>query len=286
MKLLLPKLKKLNSLGYSHIIVPLVAIVIIGGIGSYLLGVDHADSLTWQNYISVSPTKVNAVLSRANPNDALMIADHSGYTQGLLYGAGFTLTNKTSGGFEISYNQPTQGVGFYESSGGLQNNEVTKIHTYINPNQPDGVYTGSAVLKYYVPSSQKWLNGPTISYTIKLVDSIYTDYVTVSPLSVNVTLSRAKATAGTGLVFGNGPVITGVQTSGFEVYDNQPTQGQGFYISSGGITAGQHVNVETYMNLNKPNGTYTGTATLKYDVTSSQQWADGPTLKYTIHLTN
>jgi cell wall-associated NlpC family hydrolase len=41
-----PHLKKLNSLGFSHIIIPLIAIVIIGGIGSYLLGVDHADPLS------------------------------------------------------------------------------------------------------------------------------------------------------------------------------------------------------------------------------------------------
>lgn len=55
-------LKRLNTKGFAHWIMPVVAIVIIGGIGSYLLTKSHAASLP---YVVVSNTGSGA---RANIN--------------------------------------------------------------------------------------------------------------------------------------------------------------------------------------------------------------------------
>ena len=89
---------------------------------------------------------------------------------GLIFGKSINITNVTSaaGDFEISYTTPTQGVGFYTSSGGLQANQVLSDKTYINPSKPNGSYSGSAVVQYYVPVLQKWENGPTVVYHITL----------------------------------------------------------------------------------------------------------------------
>lgn len=278
------KIKKLNQKGFAHWIMPSIVVLIIAAVGTRLLLGSHADTPTWQTYFSVSTKNAKVTLTRDNPNYALMTQDGSGYTQGLLYGVGFTITNQTAGGYELYNSSGSQGVGFYESSGGMANDRTYKIHTYINPNKTNGEYTGSYILKYNPPGSSQWVNGPTIKYDITLADSIYTNYLTVSPKSVSVTLSKAKASGG--LVYGKGPVVTGVQSTSFDVYPNQPTQGQGFYISSGGIGAGQSTNIQTYMNTNKPDGVYTGTATLQYYVSALQKWENGPTLSYTITLTN
>jgi len=275
------KIKKLNQHGMAHWLVPALVVVLIAAVGTHVLLGSHADSLTWRNYFSVNTKNINVTLTRDNPN----YPTSGGYTQGLLYGAGFTMTNKTATGYEMYNETGSQGVGFYEGSGGISDGQVIPFYTYINPNKPNGVYTGSYILKYSTGNSV-WLNGPTINYTITLVDSISTNYITVTHKDITETLSKAKATAGTGLVFGKGPVLTGVQSGQFDVYPNQPTQGQGFYTSSGGIGAGDTVDVQTYMNTNKPDGVYTGSATLQYYVSALQKWENGPTLTYTITLTN
>lgn len=278
------KIKKLNEKGFAHWLVPALVITIVAAIGVYALRGSFAASPTWKNYFSVSTQNVKATLTRDNPNYALMTKDGSGYTTGLLYGKGFTISNKTAGGYELYSSSGSQGVSFYESSSGMANNHTYKIHTYINPNNANGKYTGSYVLKYNPPGSSDWVNGPTIKYDVTLTDSIYTNYLTVSPKKVSITLSKTQASGG--LVYGSGPIIKGVQSTSFNVYNNQTTQGQGFYISSGGISAGQSTNIQTYMNVNKPDGVYTGTATLRYYVSALQKWENGPTLSYTITLTN
>jgi hypothetical protein len=218
------RLKKLNQRGIAHWIVPALVVVLIAAVGTRVLLGSHADSLSWRNYFSVNTKNINVTLTRDNPN----YPTSDGYTQGLLYGAGFTMTNKTATGYEMYNETGSQGVGFYEGSGGISDGQVIPFYTYINPNKPNGVYTGSYILKYS-PGNSVWLNGPTINYTITLVDSISTNYITVTHKDITETLSKAKATAGTGLVFGKGPVLTGVQSGQFDVYPNQPTQGQGFY---------------------------------------------------------
>jgi hypothetical protein len=236
----------------------------------------------YETYLTASPQSVDTTLSKDFPNYDLMKADSSGYTEGLLYGPGFTITNKIAGGFQIKNLQPTQGVGFYESSGGLQKGQTMKIHTYINPDKPNGTYTGSILLQY-MNSQGNWVDGPTIQYSIILVDSNYLNYIDVQPLSANETLSRANAVYG--LIYGQGITITGKQSTSFQIKYNEPTQGQGFYTSSGGIGVGQTVKVQSYVNSNKPNGTYSGSAIVQY-YNSKGVWTNGPTVTYSLNLTD
>ena len=120
-------------------------------------------------YITVSTTSVAVTLHRSNPNVALMVADHSGYTEGMIYGPGLTVTSVRSGAWELRITAGDAGQGFYEASGGLVPGTSTKVHTYMNPVYPNGVYTGSAVLRYYT-AKWGWLNGPVIRYTITLAN--------------------------------------------------------------------------------------------------------------------
>ncbi|QQG40778.1 MAG: hypothetical protein HYV37_00435 [Candidatus Levyibacteriota bacterium] len=107
--------------------------------------------------ISVDTNSVNVNLARVNAQD------------GLIYGPGFTITSSGATGWQIKYNQPTQGQGFYESSGGINSGSSATIRTYINTNKPNGIYTGSAIIQYYQYSS--WHDGPTVQYTITLTDT-------------------------------------------------------------------------------------------------------------------
>lgn len=250
-------------------------------VGLATLVISHAESVDYfdNSYLHASPLTVTQTLDRKNPNYALMQKDKAGYTAGLLYGPGFTLTDKTATGFELRYTTPTSGVGFYESSGGLTPGSSLKVHTYINPSLPDGTYSGSANLFYYAPDQKQWLSGPTVTYSITLVDYVYQDYLTVSPTAFAVTLSRGATTSG-GLIFGAGPTIKSVGAGGYEIKYNQPTQGQGFYQSSGGMVSGQTVNIQTYVNSNKPDGTYTGSAVVEFYAPDKQQWLPGPTVNY------
>ena len=198
------KIKRILTLarddaGFSlHYLLPVVVIAVIAIAGIRIMYNSHAatpqDTTTTtpttvnsfsNTYISVKPLNVKETLSRDNPNYALMTTDHSGYTQGLIYGPGFSVYAKVATGYEVYNNSPTQGVGFYESSGGMAAKQLVYIHTYINPSQADGVYTGSVTLKYYVSSSQQWVNGPTINYTITLIDSTASNYIKVSPVTVS-----------------------------------------------------------------------------------------------------
>lgn len=268
---------------------PMLMAIIAGAVavvGIVTLVVSHASTQsTFSNaYLSVTPTSVGVIASRKTPNITLMQADHSGYTDGLIYDKGFTITNKTATAFELVSTSPTQGVGFYESSGGMQAGQTLKIHTYINPSKPNGVYTGSAVLKYFANDLQQWVSGPTMSYSITLVNYYYTDYLTASSLTQSATLSRKAVDPASGLVFAAGPGLTSVGAGGFQIYNNQPTQGVGYYETSGGMVTGQTTPVRLYINPSKPDGVYTSTATLKYYAPDLKAWLDGPTLTYTINL--
>lgn len=104
--------------------------------------------------IRVNKSKVNEVLRKVNAQN------------GLIYGRGFTLTSVDATAWQIKYNEPTQGQGFYESSGGIAPGRSINIRTYINSNKPNGIYNGSAVIKYF--SNGSWKDGPTVSYRIIL----------------------------------------------------------------------------------------------------------------------
>lgn len=109
------------------------------------------------------------------------------------------------------------------------------------------------------------------------------DGVTVNSTSFNVTLSRANAVSG--LVYGPGLVITSINANGVSLYNNGPTQGQGFYIGSAGMPIGGTVTSPTYINVNKPNGTYTGSVTVQYSKGGSV-YTNAQVVSYSITLTD
>jgi len=106
--------------------------------------------------------------------------------------------------------------------------------------------------------------------------------ITVSTNSVNVTLSRANAQYG--LIYGSGFTITSQGATGWQIHYNEGTSGQGFYESSGGINPGSSSTIRSYINANKSNGTYTGSAVVEYNKNGS--WQAGPTVSYSITLTD
>ena len=201
----------------------------------------------------------------------------------LLYGSGFSITSEGATGFQIKYNEPTQGQGFETSSGGIVTGRTVNIRTYINPIKGDGVYSGSAIVQY--SKNGVWSNGPTVSYVITLINSPYITSGTIKldKTDVNVTLRRDPNTVSS-LVYGPGFTITSEGASGFQIKYNEPTQGQGFDLSSGGMTPNMVVTVRTYINTNKPNGIYSGSAVVQYS--KNGVWSDGPTVTYTINLTD
>lgn len=108
--------------------------------------------------ITVSTNSVNVTLSRSNG------------TGGFVYGTGFTITSIDSRGFGIYNNEPTSGQGFNEASGGLQLGGSFPIHTYIALSKANGTYTSNVTVKYLSSDNSTWISGPTVSYSITLVD--------------------------------------------------------------------------------------------------------------------
>lgn len=106
--------------------------------------------------VSVSTTSVSVTLSKAQQDN------------GLIYGSGFTITSQGATGFQIKDSVPTQGQGFYETSGGMSNGSSSSVRSYISPNKGNGTYSGSVVVQYQ--SNGSWTDGPTVSYTITLTD--------------------------------------------------------------------------------------------------------------------
>jgi hypothetical protein len=128
---------------------------------------------------------------------------------------------------------------------------------------------------------------PTSSPTSSPVSSPVTGskaYLMASPKNITATVSKANAQPD-GLVYGPAVTITGVQNTTFELKYKNPTSGQGFYIGSGGIQAQQTLEDQPYVNATKPDGKYTGTAVLQY-MNNKGKWAAGPTLTYSLKLTN
>lgn len=203
--------------------------------------------------------------------------DKSDAQYGLVYGEGFNITSTGATGWQIHYNEPTQGQGFYDSSGGITPGSSYHVRSYLNASKPVGTYTGSAVVEYY--KNGKWLPGPTVTYTLTLTDGP----ISVDRTSVNVTLSRANAEFG--LIYGPGFTITRQGATGWMLYNNTVSQGQGFYDASGGILPNTSFNVRSYINPNKPNGVYTGSVTLHYEE-NGVWYASNTVISYTITLTD
>lgn len=116
--------------------------------------------------LTAGPTKVVATIHRKSPNYAVMKADGAIYTAGLLYGEGFTITDRTASAWQLKDARSGQLFGIYETESGVAPAQTTRVHTYINPNLPNGTYAGAAVLLF--KSGGAWHDGPIISYSITL----------------------------------------------------------------------------------------------------------------------
>lgn len=100
--------------------------------------------------------------------------------------------------------------------------------------------------------------------------------------------------------FGTGFTISNhdPDVSGFSVINNQDTtytppsgspeeisgQGVGFYIASGGLRFGDSVHIQTYINNNRPAGTYQGSRRVQASRTSDNAYFDVATVYYTIEV--
>jgi hypothetical protein len=180
MKLL--KLKKLNSLGFSHIIVPLVAIVIIGGIGSWLLGVDHADSVAPVLYLgtgsgrgNVDTTSVNKVTTTLAAGSSTLNVGDPAYSPNHQY---------------IAYSSQVNG----QADGTIKIYNTSTKKTVTSPSSPNLEVVGgngASVPMVWYPSSQKiafisW-NGTTddtFLYTINADGTGLTKVANVSATAV------------------------------------------------------------------------------------------------------
>lgn len=131
---------------------------VVGKLSGQVGGTGNCQKMVTVNQggITVDKTRVEVYLSRADVQ------------YGLVYGPGFTIISQGATGWQIRYSEPTQGQGFYESSGGITPGATAAIRSYININKPNGIYTGSAIVQYYQNNS--WQNGPTVYYTITLTD--------------------------------------------------------------------------------------------------------------------
>ncbi len=247
-------------------------------------------SATTTNSTPNSAPSNTGTTSQQNQNSGSIVVDKSNVTvslykdqavNSLIFGTGFKIMSTGATGWQIKYDQPTSGQGFYESSGGISSNGSADVRAYINASKPNGVYSGSAIVQYQ--KNGQWFDGPRVSYTITLFGpATPATNITVDKTSVSVTLDRTGIQTGQ-LIYGSGFTITSQTATGWEIKYNEATSGQGFYESSGGINPGSSTNIRTYINTNKTNGTYTGSAIVRYEKNGT--WYDGPTVSYSIVLT-
>lgn len=113
-----------------------------------------------------------------------------------------------------------------------------------------------------------------------------TGSLTVDKNSFNVTLSRKEAPIGSGSVYGSGVTLTSQGAKGFFVAENSDSRGFGLFEQTGGMSLGSSVNIRSYIALSKSNGTYSSSATIKWYDSNNQLNDDGPSVSYTITLTD
>lgn len=108
-------------------------------------------------------------LQKSKPDKELAA---KGGVQNLLYGPGLNLVcNEETYAWEIRYEKPTQGAGFYEARGeGLATRDKSvSLRTYINPSKQNGVYEGNAKLRC-MSRQGTLLEEIPLRYRITLVD--------------------------------------------------------------------------------------------------------------------
>lgn len=290
-------MKKLNQKGFAHWIVPVVVMILVALIGVRVLTGSHADNIsqttppnTFKNqYLTISPDTGTIGFVHGNHNTSII---PSGFTfnPDNLYQVGFTIADKKALQYKLNNFTGGENGGFFNPSGNLTPNQSTNVLVFISPDISDGTYTFTGQLSYLVSTpNQKvtthWRTGPTINLTINVSGQPYLDFISVQPLGVNETLSKANASPTSGLILGQPIFVTAQVPSGYEVQYTQPTQGQGFYQSSGGLYPHETAQLQTYINASKPNGLYQGQAIIQY-MNDKGQWLNGPTVSYSINLTN
>lgn len=239
-------------------------------------------------YLTISPTTGNVSFDRANPNLGVISAGIQ-FTPTNLYAVGFTIHNQTA--LQYALQNFTGGIeGFFNPSGNLQPGQTVNVLAFINPYDfADGNYTFQGLLTYLVPGTatapQHWVNGPTIHLNASLTGPAYESYVTANPLSITETLHRSQV-GPSGNIFGQPIMLYSPVGTTYQLQEslNAP-QDRGFY-NSGSIGPRQTTALQTYIDpSNYPNGTYQGSAVIQYR-NNQGQFLAGPTVTYTITLTN
>jgi hypothetical protein len=295
-------MKKLNQKGFAHWVVPALVVVLIAAVGTRVLLGSHADVVTQSSknpnvfsnrYLTINPTQGGVTFQHGDPNDSI-IPNGAQFSGVDLYQVGFTITDKTALAYKLTQFTGGANGGFYSQNGNLTPGQTTNVIVDMNPDiVPNGIYNYTAQLQYEVPATNlakppHWVaKEVSISLTATLTGQPYLDYINVQPLSVSEELNRSNVSPTTGLILGQPiEVIAQNQLTGYEVDYLTPTQGQGFYQSSGGLGPHQAVGLQTYINpSSKANGVYNGQAIIKYQ-SYNGQWLNGPTVNYNINLAN
>ena len=129
-----------------------------------------------------TPTPIPTTGIKVDKNTVEVTLDKVNAQYGLIYGTGFKITSIDANGWQIKYNEPTSGQGFYESSGGIVPGGIATIRSYINSSKAVGTYTGSATVMY--SKNNVWYNGPSVVYKITLIDSSVLPTLTLTPTPI------------------------------------------------------------------------------------------------------
>jgi hypothetical protein len=113
----------------------------------------------------------------------------------------------------------------------------------------------------------------------------------VQDTQITETISRASAQACAGYLCGSlGPTISYNLSSpaagSFQFVESRSDNVE-FYIYSGGLSKGDSPAFSPIsINPNVPNGTYTGSIQLQFDIDTNDDYANGPVIDYSVDLTN
>lgn len=127
----------------------------------------------WENdVLSVDKTSLNVILSKSSPNRGIVVGD--GGTEppnDYIYGTGVYLSLKKTGSIRLKKIGNSYGQGLYET--GDYTGEGGKgyiIHTYANMSTGIGTYNDSYLVEYWTNEAGYWAQGPTISYSIQIIN--------------------------------------------------------------------------------------------------------------------
>lgn len=130
--------------------------------------------------------------------------------------------------------------------------------------------------KYFYATQEVSLKPALIvEYTVSEPDPI-----TVSTTEVDDVIYRDSSTSA--YLMGTGFTLSNTDATAFQIKNYEPTQGQGFYLASGGLHPNSDMKIPSYVNANKADGIYKGSVVVQYNKYGT--WWDGPTVSYSIDL--